>query len=186
VTITAKSRESRDFAAFGADSTIGEPMIGVVNASGIRIGAEVEIGAYAFLEALSARDHVVVEIGDGTYIGPFLRLTAVGGVTIGRKVLIADRAYLSDSGHVYEDITRPIRGQGLRTGRRLVIEDGAWVGVGAAIVGNVRIGRNAVVGANAVVTRDVDDFTVVTGNPARVVRRHDGNEWQWTVSPDDR
>ncbi|MEY2432109.1 MAG: hypothetical protein QOC92_1834, partial [Acidimicrobiaceae bacterium] len=59
------------------------------------------------------------------------------------------------------------------------IENGAWIGVGAAIVGNVRVGRNAVVGANAVVTRDVDDFTVVAGNPARVVRRyHDGN-WQW-------
>ena len=185
MTITEKSREARGFGAFGPGSSIGEPMIGVVNASGIRIGSEVDIGAYAFLEALSAPGDVVCEIGDGTYIGPFLRLTAVGGVTIGRKVLIADRAYLSDSGHVYEDITRPIRGQGLRTGRRLVIEDGAWIGVGAAIVGNVRVGRNAVVGANAVVTRDVDDFTVVAGNPARVVRRHNGTDWEWMVSPDD-
>lgn len=179
MTITAKSREARAFAAFGAGSTIKEPMIGLVNAASIRIGSEVDISAYAFLEALSPPGEVVVEVGDGTYIGPFLRLTAVGGVTIGSRVLIADRAYLSDSGHVYEDVTRPIRGQGLRTGRRLLIEDGAWIGVGAAIVGNVRIGRNAVVGANAVVTRDVDDFTVVAGNPARVVRRHDGNEWHW-------
>lgn len=186
MTITAKSRESRDFGAFGAGSTIGEPMLGLVNPSGVRIGSDVDIGAYAFLEALSAPGDVVIEVGDGTYIGPFLRLTAVGGVTIGSKVLIADRVYLSDSGHVYEDVTRPIRGQGLRTGRRLVIEDGAWVGVGAAIVGNVRIGRNAVVGANAVVTRDVDDFTVVAGNPARVVRRHNGTDWEWTVAPDDR
>jgi acetyltransferase-like isoleucine patch superfamily enzyme len=179
VTITAKSREAKDFAAFGDGSTIGSPMVGLVNAASIRIGADVDIGAYAFLEALSPPGDVVIDIHDGTYIGPFLRLTAVGGVTIGARVLIADRAYLSDTGHVYEDVTRPIRGQGLRTGRRLVIEDGAWIGVGAAIVGNVRIGCNAVVGANAVVTRDVDDFTVVAGNPARVVRRHDGNEWQW-------
>ncbi len=180
MSITPRSREAKGFAAFGKGSTIGTPTVGIVNPASISIGADVDIGAYAFLEALAAPGDVVVTIGDGTYIGPFLRLTAVGGVTIGSRVLIADRAYLSDTGHVYEDVTRPIRGQGLRTGRRVVIEDGAWIGVGAAVVGNVRIGRNAVVGANAVVTSDVDDFTVVAGNPARVVRRHVDGEWQWT------
>ena len=183
MSITPNSKDAQSFGAFGAKSTIRTPTIGIVNPSGIRIGAGVDIGAYGFLEALSAPGDVVIEVGDNTYIGPFLRLTAVGGVSVGANVLIADRVYLSDSGHVYEDVTRPIRGQGLRTGRRLVVADGAWIGVGAAIVGNVRIGRNSVVGANAVVTRDVEDFTVVAGNPARVVRRHDGNEWQWV---DDR
>jgi acetyltransferase-like isoleucine patch superfamily enzyme len=82
---------------------------------------------------------------------------------------------------VYEDVSRPIKRQGLRDGRRIEIGRGAWVGVGAAIVGNVRVGENAVVGANAVVTQDVPDFTVVAGNPAQIVRQHDGERWRWTM-----
>ena len=62
------------------------------------------------------------------------------------------------------------------------IDEGAWIGIGAAICGNVRIGRNAIVGANAVVVNDVADFTVVAGNPATVVRRHDGDGWTWVTA----
>ncbi len=53
------------------------------------------------------------------------------------------------------------------------------MGIGAAIVGNVRIGENAVVAANTVVRTDVPARTVVAGNPAQVVRSHDGDAWQW-------
>jgi len=165
------------FAALGSGSRLHRPTVAIVNPAGIAIGARVDIRSHAFIEALSAPGDVVVRIGDGTYIGHFLRLTAVGGVTIGREVLISDRVYISDTGHNYEDVTTPIKGQGLRLGRRVEIGDGAWIGVGAAIVGNVRIGENAVVGANAVVTEDVPDRAVAIGNPARVVRRHDGNGW---------
>jgi acetyltransferase-like isoleucine patch superfamily enzyme len=122
---------------------------------------------------------VAVRIGDGAYIGHLTRITAVGSVDIGEEAMLADRVYVSDTGHVYEDVTQPIKRQGLRDGRRVEIGRGAWIGIGAAIVGNVRIGQGAVVGANAVVTQDVPDFTVVVGNPAQVVRQHDGDDWRW-------
>lgn len=123
---------------------------------------------------------VTVEIGDGAYIGHMPRITAVGSVVIGEEAMLSDRVYVSDTNHLYEDVTEPIKRQGLRDGRRVEIGRGAWVGIGAVIVGNVRIGENAVVGANAVVRDDVPDRTVVAGNPARIVRRHDGERWQWT------
>jgi acetyltransferase-like isoleucine patch superfamily enzyme len=88
---------------------------------------------------------------------------------------------VSDTGHAYEDPDVPILEQPLRPGRRLEIADGAWIGIGAAIIGNVRIGRNAVVGANTVVTSDVPDHTVVAGNPARVVRQRVDGAWRWEV-----
>lgn len=94
--------------------------------------------------------------------------------------MIADRVYISDTNHIYEDIDVPIKQQGLRDGRRVEIGRGAWLGIGAVVCGNVRIGENSVVGANAVVTVDVPDRTVVAGNPATIVRQHDGEQWRWT------
>ena len=160
-------------------STLREPVLGVPNPAGVHIGDWVNIGPYAFLESFSPPGAAGITVGTGAYIGAFSRLTAVGGIDIGEKVLISDRCYISDTGHVYEDVTQPIKRQGLRDGRRVEIGRGAWIGIGAAIVGNVRIGEGAVVGANAVVTQDVPDFTVVAGNPAQVVRQHDGREWRW-------
>lgn len=167
------------FAAFGEYSTVRQPVVSIVNAPGIHVGSWVTIGAYAVIEALAPERGVTVRIGDGTYLGNFLRLTALGGVEIGRDVLVSDRVYLSDTGHLYDDVTRPINHQGLRDGRRVVVGDGAWIGIGAVICGNVSIGRNAVVGANAVVRGDVPDFSVVAGDPAEVIRYHDGTAWHW-------
>lgn len=166
-------------AAFGPHSVLHQPVLSVVNPGGVHVGSWVNIGAFAVIEALVPERGVTVEIADGAYLGSFLRLSAVGGVRIGAEAMIADRVYISDTGHIYEDPTVPIKRQGLRDGRRVEIGEGAWIGIGAAVVGNVRIGRNAVVGANAVVRDDVPDLTVVAGNPARVVRRHDGDEWRW-------
>ena len=168
-----------DFAAFGPYSELGRPTVSIPNPAGIHIGAFVKIGAFAVIESLVAERGVTVRIEDGAYIGNFARITAVGEVVIGAEAMLSDRVYVSDTGHVYEDVSRPIKRQGLRDGRRVEVGRGAWVGIGAAIVGNVRIGENAVVAANTVVRSDVPDCTVVAGNPAQVVRRHDGQTWQW-------
>ena len=169
------------FAAFGPCSELHAPVVSIVNPGGISIGAFVKIGSFGVIEALVPERGVTVRIADGAYIGHFPRITAVGEVVIGEEAMLADRVYLSDTGHLYEDPSEPIKRQGLRDGRRIEIGRGAWIGIGAAVVGNVRIGENAVVGANAVVREDVPDFTVVAGNPAQVVRRHDGDRWEWEV-----
>jgi len=170
------------FAAFGPYSELGQPTVSIENPAGIHIGAFVKIGAYAVLEALVPERGIGLRIADAAYIGHFARITAVNEVVIGEEAMVADRVYVSDTGHVYEDVTRPIKRQGLRDGRRVEIGRGAWICIGAVIVGNVRVGEGAVVGANAVVTQDVPDFTVVAGNPAQVVRQHDGDDWRWLAA----
>jgi acetyltransferase-like isoleucine patch superfamily enzyme len=167
----------RQLAHFGTGSNLADPVLGIPNPSGVHVGDDVDIRPYAFLESVSPRGVVTITIGDGTYVGPFARFTAIGGIDIGEKVLIADRCYISDSGHEYEDVTRPIMDQGLRAGRRVVIERGAWIGIGAAIVGHVTVGQGAVVGANCVVREDVPPFSVVAGDPARVVRQYVHGRW---------
>lgn len=174
------SGQELEWASFGPYSEIGSPAVSIVNPECIHVGTFVKIGSHAVLEALVPERGVTVRIEDGAYIGHFPRITAVGEVVIGEEAMIADRVYISDTNHIYEDVSQPIKRQGLRDGRRVEIGRGAWLGIGAVVVGNVRIGENAVVGANAVVTVDVPDRTVVAGNPAVIVRQHDGEQWRWT------
>jgi acetyltransferase-like isoleucine patch superfamily enzyme len=173
----------RPWARFGEGSRLEEPALLIDNPGGMAIGDRVDIRSHVVMEALCPPGQVVLEIADDTYIGYFGRITALGGVKIGNSVLIADRVYLSDTGHVYEDVSKPVKAQPLREGRALEIGDGAWLGVGAVVVGGVRIGRGAVVGAGAVVRDDVPDHCVVVGNPARIVRRYvdegAGAAWRW-------
>lgn len=173
-----------EFAQFGPYSEIGTPTVSIVNPGGISVGTFVKIGAYAVLEALVPDRGVTLHIEDGAYIGNFTRITAVGEVIIREEAMLADRVYVSDTNHIYEDVTQPIKRQGLRDGRRVEICRGAWIGIGAVIVGNIRIGENAVVAANAVVRDDVPDFAVVGGDPAVVLRYHDGEAWRWAQPRD--
>ncbi len=177
VRITGLRRRPR-LSHFGKGSRIEEPVLVLSNPAGIWIGDNVTIGSYAVLEANAPHGRRVLSIGNDTYIGYFARVTAATEVRIGAHVLISDRVYVSDTGHNYEDTTTWISHQGLRSGRHVEICDGAWIGIGAVIVGNVRVGIGAVVGANSLVQTDVPDYSVVVGNPARVVRHYDGENWR--------
>lgn len=178
--LTETSPDLPGFARFGPYSELGDPPLSIVGAEGISIGTFVKIGSFAVLESLTPERGINLVIEDGAYIGHHFRCTAVGSVVIREEAMIADRVYVSDTNHVYEDVTEPIKRQGLRDGRRVEIGRGAWIGIGAVVCGNVTVGENAVVGANAVVTADVPPRTVVAGNPARIVRQHDGVGWNWT------
>ncbi len=138
---------------------------------GITIGAESFVMKNAILHVYNFRDlpHAGITIGARSLIGEACVLRGQGGITIGDDVYLATLVQMLAVNHVYHDTTRPISHQGI-TAQGIVVEDGAWIGAGAIILDGVRIGRNAVVGAGAVVTRDVPAYTVVVGNPARVVR----------------
>ena len=88
---------------------------------------------------------------------------ARGGITIGDNVQIAANVQLISNNHdPYERM--------ILTCKPVVIEDGAWIGAGATILPGVRVGKHAIVGAMAVVTKDVPDYGVAVGNPAKVVK----------------
>lgn len=120
-------------------------------------------------------------IGNGTYIGHFGHIYASSNITIGEKVLIADKVYISDNGHAYKDVSMPVIDQPVRQLRAVVIGDGAWLGENVCIIG-ASVGRNSVVGANAVVTTDIPDYAVAVGSPAVIIRRYnfEASAWQET------
>jgi acetyltransferase-like isoleucine patch superfamily enzyme len=89
-----------------------------------------------------------------------------------------------DHGHAYEDIGVPIREQGVTEGGRIRIGQGSWIGFGAAIVcpkGELTLGRNCVVGANSVVMRSFPPYSVISGNPARVIKQYDPAKNRWVL-----
>lgn len=110
-----------------------------------------------------------VTIGPDTHLQPRCQLSAyVGSIRIGARVSIAPNCgfYPYDHGIAAD---RPIREQELYSRGDIVVSDDAWIGFGAILLQNVTIGEGAVVGAGAVVTRDVPPRTIVAGVPARVV-----------------
>lgn len=129
------------------------------------------MGEHAWLNAKDDRrdGQPTLRIGDGSYIGHYCQINAWREVSIGKDVLIADRVFISDADHTYDDVNVPIKLQGDAFAGAVILTDGCWVGIGAVILPGVVIGRNAVIGANSVVTHDVPDFAVVGGSPARLL-----------------
>lgn len=138
---------------------------------GIRIGAESLVMKNAILHVYNFRDlpRAGITIGARSLIGEACILRGQGGIEIGDDVYLGTLVQLLAVNHVFADTDRPISHQGI-TAQGISIGDGAWVGSGAIVLDGVRIGRNAVVGAGSVVNRDVPDYCVAVGNPARVVR----------------
>ncbi|MCZ6594522.1 MAG: acyltransferase [Bacteroidetes bacterium] len=99
-------------------------------------------------------------------------------VYIGKNVLIADRVFISDNLHGYENVAKPVQEQQSVFKNPVRIGAGSWIGVNAAVIG-AEIGKNCVIGANAVVTKDVPDYCVVAGIPARIIRRFNEEKGEW-------
>ncbi len=137
------------------------------------VGDHVHICSHAWLNAKddSGDGRPTLRIGDRTYIGRMVHINAWQEVVIGADVLIGDRVTILDADHNFDDANTPIWRQGDSFFGAVRLLDGCWIGAGAVIMPGVTIGRNAVVAANAVVTRDVPDRTVVGGVPAKIIRK---------------
>lgn len=134
----------------------------------------VSIGASTYVLAgarIGGPDGGVVAIGSRTYLGRDLTVVAARSVTIGDDVMGSDRLLITD--------VEPVLGPDGTRVAPVVIEDGVFLGTGAIVLPGVRVGRNSLVAAGAVVAQDVPPNAVVAGNPARVVRRFDREAGDW-------
>ena len=117
-----------------------------------------------------------IEIGDNVCLMNNCQISAIDKVEIGNNVLVGRFVFISDNGHGNaSDIakgTPPEQRKPYSKGP-VIIEDNVWIGRGVAIMPNVRIGKNSIIGANSVVTHDIPPNSVAVGSPAKVVKTID-------------
>ncbi len=109
-----------------------------------------------------------LRIGDKCIFGRHDSVNCYLDVEIGPATLLADHVYVSDFDHRFDDVDRPVKDQGIAKARVRIGAD-VWLGTKATVSRGVAIGDGAVVGANAVVTRDLPSYSVAVGAPARVI-----------------
>jgi acetyltransferase-like isoleucine patch superfamily enzyme len=134
-------------------------------------------------------DEPVIVIGDNCSIGVGTIISAKNGIHLECDVLVGQQVIMLDHNHEYEDITAPVRKQGITQGGRIRIGQGSWIGRGAAIIcprGELTIGRNCVVGINSVVMGSIPDYSVVFGSPATIIRQYDPETRAWRIGPNKK
>lgn len=163
--------------AFGAPGMVMKPWHVKLFGRHIRIGDQIHIIAASDRQVSlttwefdGQQGHIT--IGDFCLICPGVRIDSADKVTIGNNCMLAASSYISDADwHDHYDRTRPIG-----KSAPVVLEDNVWIGEGAMVAKGVTIGQNSIVGARALVTRDVPPDTVVGGNPAIEIRKLDPQE----------
>ena len=149
-------------------------------AKNIYIGKGVHIGYKTWLAALpqtGMRD-VRLEIGDGCSIGNFNHIYTTHSIILENNVLTADKVYISDNIHHYQDIEKPIKDQPISQKKDVCIGEGSWLGENVCVIG-ASIGKHCVIGANSVVTKDVPDYCIAVGIPAKVIKKYDFEKKDW-------
>jgi acetyltransferase-like isoleucine patch superfamily enzyme len=146
--------------------TLGRPRI--ESFGRLEIGAHVLIRSVNVPVELCTGPDGVLRIGDGARLNYGVSIAAEREVSIGARTRIGPYVMIVDS-----DFHEPYQRSRRPPPRPVVIEEDVWIGAKASVLRGVRIGRGAIVGTGAVVTRDVEPFAIVAGVPARVVGRLD-------------
>jgi acetyltransferase-like isoleucine patch superfamily enzyme len=139
---------------------------------------EFSLGSGSTIEDFATVNNGVghVHIGDRVRIG--LGNTIIGPITIGNDIMFAQNIVLSGLNHGYEDINIPISDQPVSTSE-IKIEDEVWIGANAVIVAGVTVGKHSIVAAGSVVTKDVPSYSIVGGNPAKILKQYNPETKNW-------
>lgn len=168
----------QNFFSYGKKSTVIFPFK-IIGAKKIKIGKGVFIGENSWVEVLNVSNkNPALDIGNNTYIGRFCHIMSGESIVIKNDVLIADKVYITDHTHTFGDVTKPYKKQGIKLIKKICIGEGAWLGENVSVIGAC-IGKQSIVGANSVVTKDIPDYCIAVGSPAKVIKRFNFEESQW-------
>ena len=114
-----------------------------------------------------------IRIGDNCAIGEYCHITAINSISIGNGVLMGRRITITDNSHGkvdFDELRIIPKKRKLYSKGSVIIGDNVWIGDKVSIMGGVRIGEGAVIAANAVVTKDIPNYSVVAGVPAKLIK----------------
>ncbi len=128
------------------------------------------LGNHSVIESYCCINNAVGDVVIGDYARIGIHNTIIGPVCIGNHVNLAQGITVTALNHNFEDKTKRIDEQGITT-KPVIIGDDVWIGANAVILPGVTIGKHCVVAAGAVVTKDVQDNTIVGGVPAKEIKK---------------
>lgn len=141
----------------------------------LAIGAHSSIMSHCIIETSPADGKApILEIGDNVSIGEYSHITCANKITIGNGVLTGRFVLITDNAHgkcTYEDSDIAPQQRSIYSKGAVIIKENVWIGDKATILPGVTVGKGAVIAANAVVTQDVPDYTIVAGVPAKIVKQ---------------
>jgi acetyltransferase-like isoleucine patch superfamily enzyme len=127
-------------------------------------------------------DRVYLTIGQNTRIGPNCTISAYNSIVIEENVVFGPNVMVVDHYHNYEDISKPVSNQGITSNGKILIQAGSWLGSNAVIYSSKNdlvVGKNSVVAANSVVRVSVPPYSIVSGNPAKIIKQYSFKENKW-------
>lgn len=167
------------FKRFGKKSRIDKPLR-IEGKQYMEIEDHVYVQPYTWLacQPLTGCKNPVLKFGKGCTIGHFNHIYATEGIVLEDYVLTADKVYISDNLHSFEDPQTPIIQQPIRQIHPVRIGEGSWLGENVCVIG-ASIGKHCTIGANSVVTHDIPDYSVAVGSPAKVIKQYNFETKQW-------
>lgn len=168
----------KNFQSFGRNSII-KPFLNFSHPEFISVGKDVNIGNSCRITVstdfqgikTNSRTKTKIKIGNHVDIGNNTFISASNDIQIGNHVIMAPFVFITDHDHGFFDTDKNLHQQPLTKNGYVKIEDNVFLGIKCSILKNVTIGQHSVVGANSVVTKDVPPFSIVAGNPAKIIKK---------------
>lgn len=140
---------------------------------------KIQLGYRSVIEDYCIINNGMGDIVIGDRCAVTSRVKLVGPVTLGNMVTIGSGAQITGLTHNFMNVEKPIKEQGV-TPNATIVEDDVWIGGNSVIIQGLRIGTHSIVASGSVVTKDVPPYSVVAGNPAKVIKQYnfDSGEWE--------
>ena len=145
--------------------------INALSYEGVEIGNNFTLGKYAIIECTGVLRNVgnSLKIGNNVGINHYCFIGVRGDIVIGDNVIFGPRVNIFSENHNYKDLDIPIKNQGVTKDKTQIGND-VWIGANVSIMSGVQIGNGCVIAAGAVVTKNVPDYAIAGGVPAKVIK----------------
>lgn len=145
---------------------------------GVEIGNNFTLGKYAIIECTGVLRDVgaSLKIGNNVGINHYCFIGVRGNVIIGDNVIFGPRVNVFSENHNFDKLDIPIKNQGV-TKKDTIIGNDVWIGANASIMPGVKIGNSCVIASGSIVTKDIPEYSVVAGAPAKVIKNRKNKEF---------